>query len=186
MGYKMKIIQAVLIIGIVVFVYLIINSVSKPIKFQKERDKRYAKIIERLKDIRTAEIAFFDKYGRYTASFDTLIAFIKNDSLPIVKAIGTVPDTLTEEEAVKLKIVYRDTIYVPVKDTLFKKNFIPDSLKYVPFGKGIIFDLKAGEIVTGSKVKVKVFEVKDPKPFDPTFQLKVGSMTEASTSGNWE
>ncbi len=183
---KTKIIQGVLIVGIIVLAYLIFNSVSKPIKFQEERDKRYAKIIERLKLIRTAEIAFFDKYGYYTANFDSLIQFIKTDSMPIVKAIGTVPDTLTEEEAIKLKLVYRDTINIAVKDTLFPKNFIPDSLKYVPYGGGVIFDLKAGEIITGSKVKVKVFEVKDPKPFDPTYQLKVGSLTEASTAGNWE
>ncbi len=183
---KHLIIKGVLIIGIIVFAYLIINSVSKPIKFQQERDKRYAKIIESLKNIRTAQLAYFDKYGSYSANFDSLIHFIKNDSMPIVKAIGTVPDTLTEEEAVKLKIVYRDTIYIPIKDTLFQKNFIADSLKYIPYGKGIIFDLQAGEIVTGSKVKVKVFEVKDPKPFDPTFQLKIGSLTEASTAGNWE
>jgi|YNPMSStandDraft_1061717.scaffolds.fasta_scaffold00262_14 hypothetical protein len=180
------IIKGVLILGIIVLVYLIINSVSKPIKFHQERDKRYAKIIESLKNIRKAQLAFYDKYGRYTADFDSLIHFIKNDSLPIVKAIGTVPDTLTEKEAIKLKLVYRDTIYIPIKDTLFPKNFIADSLKFVPYGNGIIFDLKAGEIVTGSKVKVKVFEVKDPKPFDPTFQLKVGSLTEASTAGNWE
>ncbi|MCX7862555.1 MAG: hypothetical protein N2449_06130 [Bacteroidales bacterium] len=181
-----KVIKGVLIVGIVVLVYLIINSVSKPIKFQQERDKRYAQIIERLKQIRTAQIAFYDKFGRYTSDFDSLIQFIKNDSMPIVKAIGTVPDTLTEEEAVKLKIVYRDTIYIPIRDTLFPKNFIADSLKYVPFGGGITFKMQAGEVVTGSKVKVKVFEVKDPKPFDPTFQLKVGSLTEASTAGNWE
>ncbi len=181
-----KIIKGVLIVGIIILVYLIINSVSKPIKFQQERDRRYSKIIERLKQIRTAQIAFYDKYGRYTSSFDTLIHFIKTDSIPIVKAIGTVPDTLTEEQAVKLKIVFRDTIYIPIRDTLFPKKFIADSIKFVPYSGGIMFDLKAGEIVTGSKVKVKVFEVKDPKPFDPTFQLKLGSLTEASTTGNWE
>lgn len=181
-----KIIKGVLIVAIVVLAYFIYDSIRKPIRFQEERDKRYAKIIERLKHIRTAEIGFFDKYGRYTANFDSLIMFIKNDSMPIVKAIGTVPDTLTEEQAIKMKLVYRDTINIAVKDTLFPKSFIADSLKYVPFSNGLTFGLQAGEIVTGSKVKVKVFEAIDPKPFDPTFQLKVGSMTEASTSGNWE
>lgn len=181
-----KIIKGVLIVAIVVLAYLIFDSIRKPIRFQQERDKRYAKIIERLKHIRTAEMGFFDKYGRYTANFDSLIQFIKTDSIPIVKAIGTVPDTLTEEQAVKMKLVYRDTINIAIKDTLFPKNFIADSIKFVPFSNNLTFTLNAGEIITGSKVKVKVFEVIDPKPFDPTFQLKVGSMTEASTSGNWE
>jgi len=181
-----KIIQGVLVVAIIVLSYLIYDSIRKPIRFQEERDKRYAKIIQRLKDIRTAEFGFYEKYGRYTANFDSLIQFIKMDSMPIVKAIGTVPDTLTEEQAIKMKLVYRDTINIAIKDTLFPKGFIADSIKYVPFSNGLIFKLQAGEIVTGSKIKVKVFEAADPQPFDPTFQLKVGSMTEASTSGNWE
>ncbi len=181
-----KIIKGVLIVAIVVLAYFIYDSIRKPIRFQEERDKRYSQIIDRMKSIRTAELGFYDKYGRYTASFDSLINFIKRDSMPIVKAIGTVPDTLTEEQAVKMKLVYRDTINIAVKDTLFPKTFIADSLKFIPFSGGMEFQLKAGEIITGSKVKVKVFEAIDPNPFDPTFQLKVGSMTEASTSGNWE
>lgn len=181
-----KIIKGVISLAIVFLIYLIYDSVRKPIRFHEERDKRYAQIIERLKNIRTAELSFYDKYGRYTASFDSLINFIKYDSMPIVKAIGTVPDTLTEEQAVKMKLVSRDTINIAIKDTLFPKNFIPDSLRFVPFSGGKEFNLNAGEIITGSKVKVKVFEAIDPNPFDPTFQLKVGSMVEASTAGNWE
>lgn len=181
-----KIIRVVLVVVIVMLSYLIYDSIRKPIRFQQERDRIYAKIIERLKQIRTAQLAFFDKYGYYTANFDSLINFVKYDSLPIVKAIGTVPDTLTEEQALKMKIISRDTINIAVKDTLFPKNFIPDSMKFVPFSGGLVFKMQAGEILTGSKVKVKVFEVVDPKPFDPTYQLKLGSMTEPSTSGNWE
>lgn len=171
---------------IIVLSYLIINSVNKPIKFQKEKDKRYAVVIQRLKDIRTAQLAFFDKYARYTADFDSLINFIRFDSLPVIMAIGTVPDTMTEEDALKLKLIIRDTINVAVSDTIFPENFIPDSIKFVPFTGGVKFKMQAGEIMTGSKVKVKVFEVVDSKPFDPTDVKKVGSMTEVSTSGNWE
>ncbi|MCX7954349.1 MAG: hypothetical protein N3A01_04060 [Bacteroidales bacterium] len=181
-----KIVKIVLLIGIFVLIILIINSVSKPIKFEKEKNKRYAAIISQLKLIRTAELAFYDKYGYYTANFDSLINFIKTDSLVVIKSIGFVPDTLTEEQALKMKLIIRDTIKVAVKDTLFPKNFVPDSLKYVPYSGGLIFNLKAGEITTQSKVKVKVFEASDPKPFDPTFQLKVGSMEEPTTAGNWE
>lgn len=181
-----KIIQGVLIVAIIVIAYFIYNSIAKPIRFQEEKDKRYSKVIERLKDIRTAQIAFFDKYGRYTASFDSLINFIKVDSLPIVMAIGTVPDTMTEEQALKAKLIRRDTVNVAVRDTIFPKSFIADSLKYIPFTNGSVFQMQSGEIMTGSKIKVKVFEVVDTKPFDPTDILKVGSMIEATTTGNWE
>jgi len=180
-----KILRFLLIILILILTFLIIRSISKPILFEKEKNKRYAKIIERLKHLRTAQLAFYDKYGYYTTNFDSLINFLKYDSINIVKSIGHVPDTLTEEEALKLKLVIRDTIKIAVKDTLFPPNFNFDSLKYVPYSNEI-FVIKTGEILTASKIKVKVFEIFDPKPFDPTFRLKVGSLEEPTTAGNWE
>lgn len=181
-----KIIQISLIVAIVVIAYFIYESIAKPIRFKEEKDKRYAKVIDRLKDIRTAQLAYFEKFSRYTSSFDSLISFIKLDSLPIVMAIGNVPDTMTEEQALKANLIRRDTINVAVRDTIFPKTFIADSIKYIPFTKQAMFQMQVGEIMTGSKIKVKVFEAVDTQPFDPTDVLKVGSLTEATTTGNWE
>ena len=71
---------------------------------------------------------------------------IKNDSMPVIKAIGFVPDTLTEAKAVELGIVTRDTLLISVRDTLFPKNYSVDSLRYVPTSDGKEFDMNAGEI----------------------------------------
>lgn len=180
-----KIISAALVVAIIVLSYFVYNSIRKPILFQKEKDKRYAEVIQRLKDIRTAEIAFFDKYQHYTADFDSLMNFMKFDSLPIVMAIGTVPDTLTEEQALALNLITRDTVNIAVSDTIRLIGKV-DSMKFVPYSFGALFKLDAGTIMTGSKVKVNVFEAYDSKPFDPTDVKKVGSMIEATTSGNWE
>jgi hypothetical protein len=180
------IIQIVLVIAILVLSYIFYRNIAKPIEFQKERDYKYGFVIDRLKDIRTAQVAFKDVYGRYTGSFDTLIHFLKNDSLPVVRSIGSVPDTLTEKQALELKLITRDTIRIPVMDTIFKAIYPVDSIRYVPFTQ-TEFKLAAGEVETGSKVKVKVFECSDAKPFDANKILKVGSLTEANNNaGNWE
>jgi len=66
---------------IIILAYLLYESIMDPIRFNKEKDKRETAIKERLIDIRSAQVLYRSKYGRYTGSFDTLINFIKFDSL---------------------------------------------------------------------------------------------------------
>lgn len=159
-----RLIQIVLAILMVVLAYLVWESIQTPIRFNKEKDKRYAATIQRLKDIRTAQIAFKDEYGRFTGSFDTLINFIEHDSMKLVKAIGSIPDDLlaqgwTEAIALKEGIITRDTIRIAIKDTLFPKEFTAQELWKVPFTENAKFELATAKLMTGS-VKVDVFEAK--------------------------
>jgi len=135
----------------------------QPIRFNREKDKREKVAISRLEDIRTAQVAYKAKFGEYAGDFDALINFVKLDSFPNVMKIGSIPDSLyaagmTEREAIKLGIIIRDTIYVPVLDSIFHAKYTIDSLRYVPFADTNQFFIGAREIETGSKVRVKVFE----------------------------
>jgi len=115
------------------------------------------------------------------------------------------PDTLSEEEAVQLKIVTRDTSYVNVRDSIFSNRYLKehiasfsiDSLPYVPFGaEAEKFEFEAGEVEKG-KVMVQVFRIfaafgiiytglnTENEAIDLEEGLAVGSMSEPSTSGNW-
>ncbi|HHJ09528.1 MAG TPA: hypothetical protein ENK25_01380 [Bacteroidetes bacterium] len=204
-------IRVILFIVIVVLSYYLYQSIMEPIRFNREKKIREKAAIERLKAIRKAEVAYKTKYGKYTGSFDTLIHFVKYDSFPIIKAIGSIPDSLygliTDEEAIKKGIIIRDTSYIPVIDTLFGRNFPIDSLRYVPYCDTAQFFLDAGVIETASKVKVPVFEahvLNDVLLHGLNKQLiinynaerekivgfpglKVGSLTEATNNaGNWE
>jgi hypothetical protein len=173
----MKPINIILTLAIVALSFLIIRSIYLPIQFNKEKANRYSYVIQRLKDIRTAQIAYKAVNGKYTSDFDTLISFVKTGQFTAIKSIGNVEDSTA--------VIVRDTIFIPVRDSIFAANFIVDSLPFVPFGEGAKFEMKAGEIEKG-KVMVKVFEVVDTKPFDPKEVLRVGSMTEPSNAGNWE
>jgi hypothetical protein len=73
--------QIVLIIVALGLAYLIYKSIQDPIDFEKAREQRYAATIQRLKDIRKAQLAYKDVYGKFTGSWDTLIDFVKNDSV---------------------------------------------------------------------------------------------------------
>lgn len=184
-------------IGLVVLIaalaYADYQSIRVPIDQQIEKEKRYVHVVQRLKDIRTSELAYKAKYQKYTSSLDTLISFLKSDSLAVVKAIGEVPDTMTLEDAIQAKIVSRDTVLVPVLDSLFGVRhskdrahpFVVDSLPFVPFTKGKRFLLEAGTIER-SGAKVPVFQAKDGAPYDKSDQMMVGSMADPKTNGNWE
>lgn len=213
---KKVIVQIVLFVLVVVLAYFLYDGINTPIRFNKEKDIRYEKVIERLKDIRTAQIAYKDQRGEFAGKFDQLMDFLKNDSLRVPRKIGLCPDTLNDRMAVEMGLavtqlepgqtpddilkmgkILRDTIKIPILDTLFEKNYIIDSLRYIPFSGGEEFFLGAGEVETGSKVKVKVFEASaknsqilkglDGDYFKASDVLRVGSLTEATNNaGNWE
>lgn len=195
--------QIVLLIAIAILSYFIYESVMNPIRFNKEKDKRYNQTIERLKDIRTAQLAFRSENGKFTGSFDTLINFVKHDSFKVVRQIGSLDDSI----AMAKGLVKRDTVRISVLDSIFPKKYPVDSLKIVPFSGGKEFEMGAGMITTGSGLTVRVFEAKVHnnvllngldeqliinlndlrKKLERFPGLQVGSLTEATNnSGNWE
>lgn len=204
----MKALIHVLLAALIVFLaYETVQSIANPIAFQKEQKKRYAETIQKLKDIRTAEGAYKEVNGDYTASFDTLINFVKTGEFSIVRKIGEIPEDLlgqiTEKEAIQKGMIIRDTTKVSVLDSLYPANYKIDSLRFIPYSGGREFTLKKGVIETASKLKVKVFEASAPSKYilkgldeqeiinlNDGLEykgLKVGSITEVNNgAGNWE
>lgn len=205
--------QILLIIVIGFLAFLVYESIMRPVKFQREYNIRTEKVIDRLKDIRSAQAAYKLVNGKYTASFDTLSDFVANGQIPVVRMEGSLNDSMilagmTELKALELGIIKRDTAYVNVIDTLFKtKTWIADSLRYVPFTDKAEFELGTNVLSTASGVDVEVFEAKVPYEvflqglekqeiinlrevdvkLDRFPGLRVGSLTEANNNaGNWE
>ncbi len=190
-------IQIVLVIVIVVLGYLIYDSIMEPVRFRQEVQVREADIIQRLKDIREVQRSHRSRYQKFTGDLDSLLMFYRIDSLPLIRAIGHVPDTLTESEAVRLGIVERDTIWIAAKDSLLRNIRYPvEQLPYVPYGQGARFEMNAGFIERGL-VRLPVFEASvqahvymsdldNWRVYYTREDLRVGSMQEAVLDGNWE
>jgi hypothetical protein len=149
---------------ILVLAYVLLQSIMEPILFNREKDAREAAIKERLIDIRTAQEAFKSVKGYYTGSFDTLITFLKTDSLPLVFKRGALTDEMiaegitSEREAVKRGLISRDTSYIPVRDSIFYQGYPIESLRFVPGMENTEFQMSAGRVMTTSMVMVNVFE----------------------------
>ncbi len=159
-----KVIQIIMAIVILVLLFQLYKSIKTPIEFRDIKRARYEATIEKLKNIRTAQLAFKDEHGRFTGSFDSLINFVKYDSLTLVKAQGRLSDSLleagwTEKRAVKEGLISRDTIKIAIKDSLFSKNFNADDLWRIPSTEDDTFQMGAGVVKTGN-VDVNVFEAK--------------------------
>lgn len=213
---KKLIIQIVLAAVIVFLGYQCYESIMVPQRFENIKKQRYDRIIQKLKDIRTAQEAYRTEKGKYTASFDTLINFIKYDSVKIIRSIGQLTDEqaeagMTEAEAVKKGFIIREIIKVNALENIFGKDYPIDNLRYVPFtNKKYEFKMGTNVIKTDSGIEVPVFEARisnmeifenlDPIYHDYILQdngerlrlnkypgLKVGDLNEANNNvGNWE
>ena len=209
-----RVIQILFVLIIIVLGYLIVESIMEPIRFNQEVDTREQATINRLIDIREAQKAYKDIYKKYTGSFDTLIAFVDTGSFAVIRAEGDIPeDWLDElgfekarEKALKEGVISRETLYVPVLDSLFSHDFPVDSLRYVPYTDGVTFTMQAGTLLTSSNLTVQVVEAytlyddllngldkqlivnyKDERNKIVGFEgVKFGSMEEGTLTGNWE
>ena len=163
---KKIIIQILLAAAALYLGYMCYQSVQNPIQFQKLKKQRYDRVIQKLKDIRTAQDAFKSIHGTYTSSFDSLINFVKYDSLKTVRSIGELTDDqleegMTEQDALKKGLIIRDTMRVSALEQLFGKNYPIDDLRYVPFTKKKHeFLMGTNMIWTDSGIEVPVFEAR--------------------------
>lgn len=189
---------------ILVLAFLIFRSIMAPVNFQKDTKYREGIAIERLKNIRTLQDVYKTRFGRFTASTDTLIDFFKNGQITVVRQIGSMDDSV----AVAQKKVRRDSIKIFVRDTLFKdkSNFNIDSIVFIPFSGGQKVQMNSVvKMVSG--VYVPLFEANVPydlllKDLDRQLiinlkaekedmgrypGLKVGSVENPNNNaGNWE
>ena len=203
-------IQAALWIASIFFAYKIYDSVSGPIRFNKVKNQRYAKVINRMKDIRTAQIARKDVTGVYANNFDSLVKFIDEGIFTLTEKRDSSYmeyDRTYRIDMLKEVIVVDTLGYVPVKDSLFKDTDRFRNMAFIPI-EGIedsTFQIKA-EVINKNGYKVPVFEVKIAKNVvlfdqDDDFikqenetvsvdgvngpEIILGSLTNVSTNGNW-
>ena len=78
-----KVLNVVLLCLVIALVYANFSSVNAPLDFDKKRLERDLVVIDRLVDIRTAQVEYRAQNGRYAATFDELIAFL-DDSMKVV------------------------------------------------------------------------------------------------------
>lgn len=160
-----KLIQILLALVIAALVFVVYLQISTPIRFEDEQKAREKVVIERLKDIRTAQRQFKSKYQRFTADFDTLINFVLHEQIEGERKIYDEDDSVGMAHLKKLRKKNVEKFTYSVKDSMFK-HLTPEQvaeLRYIPFTNNQTqFLLDAGSLMTESKVVIPVVECKAP------------------------
>lgn len=208
------VLEIVLALAACALVYAIYSSVMKPVNFNKEKARRQEVAVQRLKDIRTLEVAYKGVNNRYTADIDSLINFYNTGKMDITMQVGSKDDSLAWENTERLKKVYKKLskqelndkfmeLYkqgeklvfaistpIAVRDTLFngRENFHIDSLAYIPFSGGQKVEMDA-IVKTVSGVQVPLFEARMPwravlKGMDN--QLRINLDAECEDLGHYQ
>ncbi|MBU79157.1 MAG: hypothetical protein CMD29_03415 [Flavobacteriales bacterium] len=210
----MKIALQVFLWALSIFFSLqIYNSVMGPIEFNKTRDLRYSKVINKLKKIRKAQIAHKDVKGIYSKNFDSLIKFIDEGIFTLIEKRDS--SYLEYDRTYRIDMLKEVTVidtlgFVTVRDSLFKNDKEYYNMSKVPIdGIDAEFVINADVIIKNSgtvNYKVPVFEVKVSKDivlYDQNKDLLkqeketvsvdgvngpeiiLGSMSNVSVNGNW-
>lgn len=80
-----NVVTILLVAVVAALAYINVRSVMRPIEFKQIAAGRDTVVIERLKDIRSAQVEYRKHNGHYTNDFNELIRFVKETSIPIVK-----------------------------------------------------------------------------------------------------
>ena len=174
---------------------------------------RYQVVIKNLKDIRDTQLAHRTVKGVFQNNWDSLVKFVEIDSFTITqRRDSSVLDKEMTKRYGGVKtykdIVIVDTLgFVSVKDSLFGFDNRYETMMYVPFSKNddTKFELKAG-FLNQNGIDIPVFEALVKKRVilhDQSLNLilkenqvqsvdgvngaslKIGSMDEVNTNGNW-
>ena len=193
----------------VFFGYQIYASIMAPVKFKKEKIKRYSAVIDNLKDIRDAQSAHKTITGKYANTFADLESFVDNAEFAIVEKRDS--SYVYFDKTYKID-KQRDTVIVdtlrfrPVRDSLFKDNR-HKKMKFVPYASNdketFVMKVDSVEINNYIAPVFKVSVAKDIVLHDldkdllkqekrvvsvdeiDGSEISVGSLDKVSDSGNW-
>tara|TARA_S200000501_G_scaffold369475_1_gene409024 strand:- start:12435 stop:13034 length:600 start_codon:yes stop_codon:yes gene_type:complete len=189
------------------------KSINDEIRFDDVKNIRYQQVILKLKDIRDSQIAHRSIKGYFQNNWDSLVKFIETDSFTITqRKDSSILDIEMTKRYGGVKtykdIVIVDTLgFIGVKDSLFGFDNRYQQMLYVPNAKDskTKFELNAG-FLNQNGIEIPVFEAKVSKKVilhDQSINLilkenqvqsvdgvngtslKIGSMDEINTNGNW-
>ncbi len=202
-------IQSALWLVIAFLGYKVYNSIDSSVAFQDIKKVRFALAVEKLKDIRKLQLAHKEIEGGYASSFESLIQFADTAQFKIIqrrdssftrydrayridRTIDTVVVDILGYESVKDSLFKNSTAYKNLGSVTVKGKQAPITLKtsvvvkneteYPTFKasiskRSLLFD-QDDHYIEEEEQQESLEEVKGE-------EIRVGSLSEISTNGNW-
>ena len=198
------VLSIVLWVVIVFFAYKIYSSIMEPIQFNKIKKERYAKVINNLKTIRDAELAYAQVNRKFTDNYQALISFIDTAKFAVTEIKNVVVTEQRGRITVDVEKRVVDTVgFEPVINSFKGRDY--KNMMNVP-GTDAKFELKTGSVEKVQGIQASVFEAKVDKAVVleglnrdlirqekealgginvPGEYISVGSLNEVNSNGNW-
>jgi hypothetical protein len=193
-----RVINIGLVLIFCVLGYWLYLSIQDPIAFRAEREKRKDAVIQTLKKLQIAQDIYRSVTGTYANNFDTLFSVLMTKEISVEKLEADPTDPTNQDKFIKtiIKKSAKDSIF-----TLLGGPTNLDSLRYIPYGDGKIFEIAADTIrqqnslvnvvQVGTRYKDFMGPYADPRYkkydalYDPEKLIKFGDLNSANTNGNW-
>jgi len=204
------VIQLVLWVVIAVLGYQIYNSIMSKVKFEEIKQERFAKAVEKLKDLRKAQAAYKTVTGKYASDYEKLAKFIDTAKFTITQQRDSSFVRFDKELRIDRSI---DTVvvdilgYESIKDSLFSKTDYRkfDFVAFGEEGQTAKIDLRTS-VVEKNDILYPVYKAEIAKKElladqDSNYvqqeekaesleeingpSISVGSLDEINTNGNW-
>ena len=200
------VINLLLVAAAVGLVYLLIESIRKPINFKETREFREEFVREKLTQAAKLQKMYKSLTGKYAESFDSLEYVLCTDSFLVDQVLGDKYDTTQTVTTTKVPIAAKDSLHGFLREhniDLGIKEYFAD-LKIVPFSDDVEFMVETSEAIVegtdsmmtstfmiGTPIRAYMEEfdsashvIYDPD-YNPNFIRKVGDLNKPSTNGNW-
>lgn len=196
-----------LVLASIGLIYLLIESIRKPINFTETRAFREEHVRDRLKQAAELQKLYKSLRTTYAPSFDSLKYVLTNDTFLVNQVIGDKYDTTVVQQIVEVKLPAKDSLMGFIRKSSQPKMTIDEFFEYisvVPFSDGKKFNIQVGEaIVEGTdSLMTPTFEIStkigtyltefdsvghvlyDPD-YNPSALRKIGDLYKPTTNGNW-
>lgn len=175
-AFRVLLIIAAIFIGLLVF-----RSIMRPEKYKTVYETRKNEIRDRLVTLRAAQAVYKNEFKTYASDIDSLVDFVQNGHVTIVKNVGNIPENMTEEAAFKAGLIRRETTEVPAKEKILELDpnvvYHLDDFQYIPFNKGKKFTIQTGSIASRT-YEIPVYRI------DVPIEDILASMDESITPKN--
>ncbi|MCL1851262.1 MAG: hypothetical protein FWF70_07685 [Bacteroidetes bacterium] len=164
---KVKTLFNILLIVVALLLALLATrSILRPERYKTAYNQRAGEIKARLITIRAIQAVYRAEFKKYAGDIDTLVDFVNNGVVQIIKTTGEIPENMTEEAAFKAGLIKKSVEKIPAKDKIVESdpNVNYESLKnfeFIPYCDGKKFEIQLGKL-TSKTYEIPVYRIDVP------------------------
>jgi hypothetical protein len=157
--------RTILVIAVIVIAVMVFRSIMRPEKYRMIYEARKTEIRDRLVALRAAQTIYKSEHKIYAGNIDSLVNFIQNGQVLVVKNVGDIPEGMSETEAFNKGLLQKQTISLPAKSKVLE--IAPDvadklsEFQFIPYNKGKKFDIQLDSLPSKT-YKISVYRIDVP------------------------